>query len=319
MNNIYVVIGFGLFIVLAMAVFLIIINSQISRKISGAIADSVKDDELKESQTRVALLESFNTINEKINSSLLNGFKENSEMLAKISSQSQGISSVIEMTQELQRILNDKQLRGAWGEKQLEFILDNSIPEDFRIFQHTYSNGSRVDAAVRMPSGSMLSVDSKFPLDNFKTLIATGDKSIEKLFKQDIKKHIDDISSKYIISEETEDKAIMFIPSESIFISLNNDYYDLVNYANKKKVWIASPSTLALIMSNVNHLISDVKARKNIAKVKDLLAGLTTDLERLEQRFSQSKRLAERSVEDLSGAEVSLGKVVSKIHKIIDL
>lgn len=319
MNETYILVGFGVFITLVVIISLFVMGKQVSNKVSSAITDAARNEELKDSQIRVALLESFGEIKENINTSLLNGFKENSNMLAKISSQSQGISSVVEMTQELQRTLNDKQLRGAWGEKQLEFILDNSIPEDCRIFQYTYSNGSRVDAAVKMPSGSMLSVDSKFPLDNFKNLLKTGDKAIEKLFKQDIKKHIDDISSKYIIPGETEDKALMFIPSESIYISLNSDYYDLVSYANKKKVWFASPSTLALIMSNVNHLISDAKTRKNIAKVKELLSGVMTDLERLEQRFSQSKRLAERSAEDLSSAETSLSKLSAKISKIIDL
>ena len=141
----------------------------------------------------------------------------------------------------LQDILNDKRTRGAFGEVQLNALIKNLVPESNFTLQATLSNGKRVDCLLKLPEPTgNVAIDSKFPLEYYKNMLNHKDENIasnaQSLFKQSVKKHIDDIASKYIIPNETADGSILFIPAEAIFAEIHANFYDLVEYSQKKKV-----------------------------------------------------------------------------------
>ena len=175
------------------------------------------------------------------------------ERLSKIDEAQKKIETLSSDIVSLQSILTDKKTRGIFGEVNLKHILTSVFGEKndkiFRL-QYTLSTGVIADSVVFAPEPlGTIAIDSKFPLEHYQLMV---DKKLtqdmrdyyEKLFKQDMKKHIDAISSKYIISGETTDQAILFLPAEAIFAEINAYHQDIIDYAYKKRVWITSPTTL---------------------------------------------------------------------------
>ena len=130
----------------------------------------------------------------------------------------------------LQEVLSDKRSRGAFGEVQLSHLIHNMLPEQHFALQHTLTNGCRVDAMLFLPEPSgHIAIDSKFPLERYRELqnipLASADrKSVEQQFRIDIRRHIDDIADKYILTGETADGAVMFIPAEAVFAEIHSHY-----------------------------------------------------------------------------------------------
>ncbi|MGE3920620.1 MAG: DNA recombination protein RmuC, partial [Gammaproteobacteria bacterium] len=150
----------------------------------------------------------------------------------------------------LQEVLADKRSRGAFGEVQLNSLIHNMLPENSFKFQYTLSNEKRADCILFLPepTGNIV-VDAKFPLESYQRMMQidlseTERKSAEQQFRLDIRKHIQDISTKYIIAGETSDGAIMFNPAEAVFAEIHAHYPDLVELAYKARVWFASPTTM---------------------------------------------------------------------------
>jgi DNA recombination protein RmuC len=155
----------------------------------------------------------------------------------------------------LQEVLSDKRSRGAFGEVQLAALISNMMPENSYALQYTFDSGVRADCALFLPEPTgTLCIDSKFPLESYQRMtdLALGDadrKTAEQQFRQDIKKHIKDIASKYIIPGKTSDGAMMFIPAEAIFAEIHGHYPDLVEEAQRARVWLASPTTMMAVLT----------------------------------------------------------------------
>jgi DNA recombination protein RmuC len=221
----------------------------------------------------------------------------------------------------LENVLVNKQARGAFGEVQLEGIMKNYFHEDQFYMQHKMSNETRVDCALRLPADFLLGIDSKFPLENFIQMIESeGDTKVEekhnKLFKTDIKKHIDDISRKYIIANQTLDYAVMFIPAETVFYEIAKNHHDLISYGQKKKVLMVSPTTIVSVLM-INHgIIKDDAMRKNFGKLKTLLEGLGKDMERFFTRYQSVQQRIKQASEETDQLDTSFDKIKSKHEKI---
>lgn len=222
----------------------------------------------------------------------------------------------------LQEVLSDKRSRGAFGEVQLNALIRNVLPEQHFSLQYTLSNGKVADCILFLPAptGNVV-VDSKFPLESYKkmadnTLAEFERKAAERQFKLDIKKHINDISDKYLIEKETADGAVMFIPAEAIFAEIHAHHSDLVDYANKKRVWLASPTTLMAILTTARSVLKDEATRKQIHVIQAHLSHLSADFSRFKGRFANLAKHIDQAASDVKQIHTSADKISSRFEKI---
>jgi len=222
----------------------------------------------------------------------------------------------------LQEVLNDKRSRGAFGEVQLNSLIRNVLPEQSFKLQHTLSNGKIADCVLFLPkpTGNVV-VDSKFPLENYRKMmdfeVAELDrKAALRQFKNDIKKHINDISDKYLIDNETADGAIMFIPAEAIFAEIHGHQSDLVDYANKKRVWLASPTTLMAILTTARSVLKDEATRQQIHIIQAHLSNLAQDFNRFKGRFANLAKHIDQAASDVKQIHTSADKISNRFEKI---
>jgi DNA recombination protein RmuC len=222
----------------------------------------------------------------------------------------------------LQEVLNDKRSRGAFGEVQLNSLIRNVLPEKSFKLQHTLSNGKIADCVLFLPqpTGNVV-VDAKFPLENYRKMMdfEQGDsdrKAAQRQFKIDIKKHINDISDKYLIDNETADGAIMFIPAEAIFAEIHGHQSDLVDFSNKKRVWLASPTTLMAILTTARSVLKDEATRKQIHIIQAHLSDLAQDFNRFKGRFSSLAKHIDQAAVDVKRIHTSADKISSRFEKI---
>lgn len=222
----------------------------------------------------------------------------------------------------LQEVLTDKRARGAFGEVQLKNLVENILPKEFVQFQQQLSNGTRVDCLLTLPPpNGTISVDSKFPLENYQKLTDFDTSELERKqassqFKLDIKKHINDIAKKYIIPGETANCAIMFLPAESVFAHIHANHPELVSFAQERKVWLTSPTTMMAVLSTANTVIKDSQTQKHIKAIQDHIRMLAKDFERFEQRMDKLNTHIEQARTDVSQAHTSAKKIASRFHKI---
>ena len=222
----------------------------------------------------------------------------------------------------LQEVLADKRSRGAFGEVQLNALIRNVLPEQHFALQHTLSNGKIADCILFLPepTGNVV-IDSKFPLESYRRM--TDDNSDEfarksalKQFKVDIKKHVNDISDKYLIDKETADGAVMFIPAEAIFAEIHAHHGDLVDYANKKRIWLASPTTLMAILTTARAVLKDDATREQIHIIQAHLSELAGDFMRFRGRFDNLARHIDQAATDVKQIHTSADKIAKRFDKI---
>ncbi|WP_245961475.1 DNA recombination protein RmuC [Thalassotalea euphylliae] len=222
----------------------------------------------------------------------------------------------------LQEVLADKRSRGAFGEVQLNSLVRNVLPESQFALQHTLSNGKIADCILFLPkpTGNVV-VDSKFPLESYQTMTNPEHellvrKNAEKQFKQDIKKHINDIASKYLIENETADGAVMFIPAEAVFAEIHAHHADLVEYANKQRVWLASPTTLMAILTTARAVIKDEATKQQVHLIQEHLGMLAQDFGRFQGRFNNLARHIDQAANDVKQIHTSADKITRRFEKI---
>lgn len=222
----------------------------------------------------------------------------------------------------LQEVLNDKRSRGAFGEVQLSGLIRNVLPEQSFKLQHTLSNGKIADCVLFLPdpTGNVV-VDAKFPLESYRKMmdfeLAESDrKTAKRQFKVDIKKHINDISDKYLIDNETADGAIMFIPAEAVFAEIHGHQSDLVDYANKKRVWLVSPTTLMAILTTARSVLKDEATRKQVHIIQAHLSDLAQDFDRFKGRFANLAKHIDQAAVDVKQIHTSADKITNRFEKI---
>jgi len=222
----------------------------------------------------------------------------------------------------LQEVLADKRSRGAFGEVQLAALVRNVMPENSFSFQQTLSNNMRVDCMLFLPEPSgNIAIDSKFPLESYRRMTdiecAESDRLLsEKQFKKDIKKHIHDIENKYIIPGETSDGAVMFIPAEAIFAEIHAHYYDLVEEAQRARVWLVSPTTLMAVLTTARSVLKDSATRKQVHLIQEHLLALSKDFTRFQARMDNLSKHIDQASKDVSEVSTSARKISSRFEKI---
>ena len=222
----------------------------------------------------------------------------------------------------LQEVLTDKRSRGAFGEVQMAGLISNVMPEGSYALQHTLSNGTRVDCMMFLPEPTgHIAIDSKFPLDSFQKMMdndaSDGDRlSAEKQFRLDIKKHIKDIADKYILENETADGAIMFIPAEAVFAEIHAHQPQLVEEAQRARVWMVSPTTLMAVLTTARAVLKDSATRKQVHVIQEHLVNLAKDFDRFRKRMDNLSKHIQQANKDVDEVHTSAKKISSRFEKI---
>ena len=269
--------------------------------------------------------ERLEQISVKVSERLDEGFKKTNETftnvmtrLATIDEAQKKIETLTGSVVSLQDLLGDKRSRGAFGEMQLEQIVRNLLPETAFEFQYTFARGVRADCVLKLPEPmGLIAVDSKFPLENYERMFLDGaERATPAAFKADVRKHIDDIATKYIIPGETGDGAVMFVPAESVFAEIHGRHRDLVEYAQGRRVWIASPTTLMAILTTAQSVIRSVETRRQIHIIQEELRKLSADFGRFQSRMDNLARHIEQAKNDVDEVHVSSRKISERFAKI---
>jgi DNA recombination protein RmuC len=222
----------------------------------------------------------------------------------------------------LQDLLGNKQSRGAFGEVQLEALVRNMLPPAAYETQYTLPNGLRVDCALRLPEPTgLVCVDSKFPLDNYRRMVARDANDVDRAlaqrqFRADVRKHIDDISAKYIVPDVTSDGAVMFVPAEAVFAEIHAYHAEVVEYANARRVWIVSPTTLMAVLNTARAVLKDVETRKQIHVIREALARLAVEFARFDERLNDLAKHIRQAGEDVEKIQITGTKISQQFQRI---
>ncbi len=247
-----------------------------------------------------------------------NIFTDVIKRLALIDQAQQRITDLSSNVVDLQEILSNKQARGHFGEVQLQQLIANCLPEKCYALQHTFSNHKRVDCALFLPEPTgIIAIDAKFPLENYRRLQAERNNvKHTQAFRQDIKNHIDDVASKYIIEKETAQAAILFIPAESIFAEIHANHSNLIQHAYQKKVWLVSPTTMMAIIHTIQALLKDIETQKQVHIIQEHLNYLSSDFQRFQDRMhSVAKHIADAH-DKVGQVKISADKIHKRFQKI---
>ena len=283
-------------------------------------------------QLRVVVEGRLDQISGRVTERLDEGFKKTNDTfisvmtrLATIDEAQKKIDGLTTNMMSLQELLGDKRSRGAFGEVQLDALVRNILPAGAYAMQHTLSNNNRVDCVLHLPPPTgMVAVDSKFPLENYHRMFdretSETDRGLaQKQFRSDLKKHIDDISGKYILPPETCDGAVMFIPAEAVFAEIHAYMPDVVDYAMQRRVWIVSPTTLMAVLNTARAVLKDVETREQVHIIKHELSKLGQDFGRFDDRMkklAEHIRLANQDVEEVHISSRKISQRFAKIESV---
>lgn len=342
----YIIIGLLVIIIILIIILLLKGNNSLIEKISKVETTTIKELSSFRTDLSKSMSEDFDRledkvdkrliyINEKVNERLDDNFNKTNktftnvlERLTKIDEAQKKIDNLSGDIVSLQSILTDKKSRGIFGEVNLKHILVSVFGEKndkiYRL-QYTLPNTTIADAVVFTPEPlGTIAIDSKFPLENYRLMV---DKQIsqseramyEKAFKSDVKKHIDAISSKYIIPGVTSNQAILFLPAEAIFAEINAYHNDLVEYAYKRNVWLTSPTTLISSLTTIQVLLKNMERDKYAKVVHDELTKLGIEFSRYKDRWDKLARSIETVNKDVDALNITSDKITKKFESISDV
>lgn len=294
----------------------------------GLRAASVQLSSAIETLTRT-INERLEGISGHVNQRLDEGFRKTNETfvnvmarLATIDEAQKKIDGLTTNVVSLQELLGDKRARGAFGEVQLEALVRNALPPDAWAFQATLPNNARVDCLLHLPEPTgKVAVDAKFPLENYHRMFDSSLAEVERraaqvAFRNDVKKHVDAIATKYILPGVTSDGAVMFLPAEAVFAELHAYHAEVVMYAQAKRVWIVSPTTLMAVLNTARAVLKDVETRKQIHVIQDALGKLAKDFGRFDERMNALARHIEQASKDVQDVQISSRKISAHFQKI---
>jgi DNA recombination protein RmuC len=243
------------------------------------------------------------------------------ERLAVIDAAQKNLTDLTGEVLSLKDILSNKQARGAYGQGRMEAILKDGMPASFFAFQPTLSNKFRPDCLVTLPGdGRGLVIDAKFPLEGFSALKAAASEGERRAamaqVRQDIGIHVKDIAEKYLIPGETQDIALMFVPSESLYADLHEHFDDVMSRASKARVIIVSPALLSLAIQVMQSLVRDARMREEARVIQTEVGKLLDDVRRLGERVDKLDTHFRQASEDVAAIKISSDKVVKRGDRI---
>ena len=304
-------------------------QNSIEKRLGEMAKESIQSFSKSNNELHDILQKRLNDISGQVEHRLNKGFEKTTETftdvvkrLALIDEAQKRITELSSNVVSLQEVLTDKRSRGAFGEVQMAGLIGNVMPEGSYELQYTLSNKTRVDCMMFLPDPTgHIAIDSKFPLDSFQKMMDDEATDVdrakaEKQFRLDIKKHIKDIASKYIIENETADGAIMFIPAEAVFAEIHAHQPQLVDEAQRARVWMVSPTTLMAVLTTARAVLKDSATRKQVHVIQEHLVSLAKDFDRFRVRMNNHSKHIQQANKDVTDVHISANKISSRFEKI---
>ena len=302
--------------------------SEANTAAQSALADRLHQQELKLTQ---ALNTRLDTIQQRMGNSLQASTKQTLDTMGKVEKRLAVIDEAQKRMEHLgndmatlNQILSNKQSRGAYGEIQLNDIVSDIMAPDDYAFQAPLGNGRQVDCLLKLPNppGS-IGVDSKFPLDGFQRLRAAENREdrdkASRQFRQDVLKHLRDISDRYIVIGETADQAIMFVPSEAVYAEIHASFGDVVHESFRLRVFLASPTTLMALLNTIRSVLKDARMREQAGLIQQELMKVLKDVDRLGDRVDKLQKNFDTAYNTVRDVRISTDKISSKVGRIAEL
>jgi DNA recombination protein RmuC len=245
------------------------------------------------------------------------------ERLGIIDNAHKNLTDLTSQVTTLRDVLANKQSRGAFGQARMESIVQDGMPKNSYAFQHTLSTGKRPDCVVFLPDQRPLCIDAKFPLEAM-TALHDARTDEEKKFacqrlRQDVLKHVADIAEKYLIAGETQDTALMFVPSESVYAEIHDGFDDVIQKAYRARVVLVSPSLLMLAIQVMQQILKDARMRDAADLIRTEVMNLGDDLGRLRERVLKLQSHFGQANEDVRQILISADKIEKRAGRIEEL
>ena len=350
-------IAFGVLALILLLVIAIVIARSGRRGAEMAMAQAIRADELEERLSEVLRIQSEATgrvdamgqalvgrqvemaraVNERLDSvtqrvgqsmeqttrSTMDSLRVLHERLGIIDNAHKNLTDLTTQVTTLRDVLANKQSRGAFGQARMEAIVQDGMPKGSFAFQHTLSTGKRPDCVVFLPDQRPLCIDAKFPLEAV-TALRDARSDDEKKFatqrlRQDVMKHVSDIADKYLIPGETQDTALMFVPSESVYAEIHDGFDDVIQKAYRARVVLVSPSLLMLAIQVMQQILKDARMRDAADQIRTEVMNMMGDVERLRDRVSKLGSHFDQVNEDVRQVLISVNKIGKRAAKIEEL
>ena len=266
--------------------------------------------------------EKIDTKFDKSSSENKNNLFQIQERISLIDRAQQNINHLTENVVDLKNILSNTSKRGRFGEILLENLIKDTLPKEYYDFQKTLSNNSRVDCMIKI-SGSLnnLCIDSKFPKESYDKMVKANNKEekikLSKSFKLDISNHVLDVKKKYIIPGETAEIALIFIPSEQIYVEIFNLFPEITQTFYDSKIFLISPTTLWIVLNSIESLLKDQKINQNSNIIFQNLKELGKEIIRLEERIKRLDSHFTSAQNDLNEVLITTKKITNKKEKML--
>ena len=246
------------------------------------------------------------------------------ERLAVIDNAQKNLTDLSSQVTSLRQVLANKQARGAFGQGRMEAIVQDGLPNGSYAFQHTLSNNKRPDCAIFLPNDSRpLIIDAKFPLEAITALHdarSEGERDIAaRRIRQDVTRHFTDIAERYLIPGETQDLALMFVPSESVYAELHDTFDDLIQKAYRVQVVLVSPSLLMLAIQVTQQILKDARMREAAHLIHAEVGRMMGDVGRLRDRVLKLQQHYGQAGEDMRQILISTEKIGTRAGRIDEL
>ncbi len=300
-------------------------------ELQGRISQFAEDSAQRDNLFKQSLDERLSKVSERVGQSIVQTQERNSanlkqlhERLALIDRAQKNIETLSGEVSGLQSLLSNKQARGAFGEKQMQDLIETYLPPNAFSFQHTLSNGKRVDALIHLPSEQGdVAIDSKFPMEAWRRLTAADNTDQEtaakRAFAADVTRHIKDIAEKYLIFGETHDIAMLFLPSEAVYAELHTHFPQVIELGFKHKVMIVSPTTFMATLHTMRAVMRDAAMREQAHIIQREVGMMAKDVTLLDDRVAKLQSHFNQSTEDIRKIRISTEKITKRADKIESL
>src|SRR3954469_24848543 len=245
------------------------------------------------------------------------------ERLGIIDNAHKNLTDLTSQVTTLRDVLANKQSRGAFGQARMEAIVQDGMPKGSYEFQYTLSSGKRPDCVVFLPDARPLCIDAKFPLEPVPARREARWDDEKKIAPQrlraDVMKHVSDIAEKYLIAGETQDTALMFVPSESVYAEIHDGFDDVIQKAYRARVVLVSPSLLMLAIQVMQQILKDARMRDAADQIRTEVLNLGDDLGRLRDRVLKLQKHFGDVNEDVRQILISADKIEKRAGRIEEL
>ncbi len=300
-------------------------------ELQGRLAQMAEDSASRETLLRESLDTRLSKVSERVGQSIEQTQTRNSESLkqlherlALIDRAQKNIETLSGEVSGLQSLLSNKQSRGAFGEKQMQDLIENYLPPNAYTFQATLSNKSRVDALIHLPNDQGdVAIDSKFPMEAWRRFTEADNtpeaQQAGRELVRDFAKHINDIASKYLIFGETHDIALLFLPSEAIYAELHTHFPQVIEKSFAKKVMIVSPTTFMATLHTMRAVMKDAAMREQAHIIQREVGMIAKDVTLLDDRVAKLQSHFNQSSDDIRKIRISTEKITKRADKIENL